>query len=118
MIMTPPRELILNAPILIERLRGYKVSADVNHPVHPDICEEAADCLEKFIELGKVMMAGRHALNNLSAHGATIIDFFNCWLDQALEENNKLKNNLTRLEDKLGRLECALFRLDPGGRAE
>ena len=31
---------------LVERLRQYRVSADPAHPVHPLICDEAADYIE------------------------------------------------------------------------
>lgn len=34
--------------VLAARLREYRVSADVNHPVHPTICDEAADRISEL----------------------------------------------------------------------
>lgn len=94
-----PRELIAQAPQLIEWLRAYRVSADPSHPVHPEICDCAADTLEKFLELAEVMKAGRYAFSNLNKNGATILDFMDHWLDQERDENAKLR---AQLEDKKG----------------
>ena len=35
---------------LVGRLRKYKVSAPPEHPVHPKICDETADFLEKILK--------------------------------------------------------------------
>lgn len=93
-----PRELILGAPALIEELRQYKIGAHDGPPLHPVICDRAADVLEKFLALGQVMMAGRQAWVMQNEHGKTLLDFFNVWLDHAEDRNAKLQSEVESLK--------------------
>jgi len=42
---------------LIERLKSYRVSADVNHPVHPTICDEALQEIERLTAINAELLA-------------------------------------------------------------
>lgn len=35
---------------LIDRLREFKISADPSHPVHPQICDDAADEIWRLMQ--------------------------------------------------------------------
>lgn len=106
----PPRELIAHAPELVKELRAFRIATDPSHPIHPEICDRAATALEKFIELGEVMRAGRYAFSNLSDRGATILDFFNVWLDQERHRVHGLEHAVADLRAKLSIYEP----LEPG----
>ena len=41
---------------LVGRLRDFKISADPAYPVHPAICDEAADKIEQFQTLYQAAM--------------------------------------------------------------
>lgn len=86
-----PRQLIAGAADLIVELQEFKISADPSHPINPEICRRAAATLEQFAALEKIVREGRHAFSGMNREGATILDFFNVWLDQERAENAKLR---------------------------
>ena len=46
-------------------------------------------------DLEQVVKKGRHAFNDMNKAGKTLIDFFNCWLDQAEDENARLRAKMS-----------------------
>lgn len=91
------RGLIDNADTLIQELRRCEVVAQ--QPVHPEICDRAADTLMVYRDLESFVREGRHGLNDLNPQGKTILDFFNCWLDEARKRGDGSEDGLR----------CALF---------
>ena len=49
-------------PALIERLKSYRVSADVNHPVHPTICDEAIQEIKRLESINAELLAACEAV--------------------------------------------------------
>lgn len=58
--------------------------------IHPE-CDPH---YERLLRLEEFFKLNRHSLNDIQAHGKTILDFFNHWLDASEAQNAKLRGKL------------------------
>ena len=100
--VTDAQNLIAETPSLVAELR---LLASTGGLLSSEACCRVADTLDKFVEFEGIVRAGRHAFSGMNPAGATILDFFNVWLDQAKRDNESLRNRIAFAQELMTRAE-------------